>query len=73
MIARFYDGDMNLNKKDDKKVCRNTILFYFYYFIFLLKKNGENFFLVQMFYSHLDYWASIMFWMPHQYFYLLFL
>ena len=35
---RLYAGDMNLNRKDEKKICRNTnILFY-------RKQNGEKLF-----------------------------
>ena len=56
---RLYAGDINSNRKDEKKVCRNTN-------IDLLKpnrviapdetvpfrkQNGENFFPVLMFYS----------------------
>ena len=51
----LYAGDMNLNKNDEKKVCRNTKKLIF------KKQNSENFFVVQMFYSPISCLASIMF------------
>ena len=43
MKVRLYAGDMLLNKKDEKKVCRNTKIRFF------RKQNREKNFLVQMF------------------------
>ena len=57
MKVRLYAGDMHLNRKDEKNVCRNAKTL-----IFFRKQNGENlFFLVQMFSSPMDYLTSIMF------------
>ena len=49
MKVRLYAGDINLNKKKLKKVGRNTKK------IFFRKQNGENAFLVQLFYRSLRY------------------
>ena len=35
---RFYAGDMNLIRKDEKKVCRNANIYFF------RKQNVKNFF-----------------------------
>ena len=59
MIYRYesmlYDRDMNINRKYEKKVCRNTKN------EFLENKTVKTFFLVQMFYNPFDYLFSIMF------------
>ena len=39
MKVRLYAGGMNLNRKDEKKVCRNTNIYYFF-----RKQNGEKLF-----------------------------
>ena len=59
---RLFAGDMHLNSKDEKKYVEIQK------FDFLGNKTVKTFFLVQMFSSPMDYLASIMFLMPHQYF-----
>ena len=58
MKVRLYARDMNLNRKDKKKVCRNTK------FDFLGNKTVKHFFPVQMFYSLMGYLAIIIFKCP---------
>ena len=54
MKVRLYAGDMNLNRKDEKKVCRNTKN------EFLGNKTVETFSSLNV-YSPMGYLASIMF------------
>ena len=58
MKVHIYAGDMNLNRKDKKKVCRNTTI------CFLGNETVKTFFLVQTFYNPMGYLASIMFECP---------
>ena len=56
MKVCLYAGDINLNRKDEIKVVKIQNCDFF------RKQNSGNFvFLVQIFYSPMDYLASIMF------------
>ena len=61
MNVCLYAGDMNLNRKDEKKYVEIQQKKKKKKMTFLGNKTLKTFFLVQMFYSPLGYKASIMF------------
>ena len=62
MKVCLYEGDMNINRKFENKYVEIQKT------DFLGNKTVKKNFLVQMLYNPMGYLASIMFWMPRQYF-----